>query len=183
MERKNPSMYPSSSTVDRKTIEGNRRSRMRNLIIMLNSLVQHQGLRGPATLPEQLEEATNFIKRLQINLEKLRERKEKLLRVRNLNSRMRSGVMVNPAETYWIPGINVHQRGSTLEVNLITLSTSDNYPLLLETVGTFHEEGAEVVSVSFSVVGIYVFQTVLSEVHDSRPLVARERILQRLQEL
>ncbi|KAF2573655.1 hypothetical protein F2Q70_00000691 [Brassica cretica] len=67
-----------SRSVDRKTIEKNRRIQMKNLYSELNSLLP-QTSRESLALPDQLDEAANYIKKLQVNVEKKRERKRKLL--------------------------------------------------------------------------------------------------------
>lgn len=121
-------------------------------------------LQEAAPLPDQLEAASKYIKRLQIKLEKLREKKESLLRIENLNSSMRSGMAMN-SETWVPPRISIHQMGSALEVSLVTVVNCHNYQALFsEVVRTLNEEGAEIVSASFSVVGNDVFHTIHSEV-------------------
>ncbi|KAK3204137.1 hypothetical protein Dsin_018183 [Dipteronia sinensis] len=74
----NPSSSSSSRT-DRKTIESNRRNQMKFLYNHLNSLVPHQNPMEATSLTHQLEEAANYIKRLQIKLESMKEKKDRLI--------------------------------------------------------------------------------------------------------
>lgn len=98
-----------------------------------------------------------------MKLEKLREKKENMVRVENLNSSMRNGMAMSSEA--WVPRINIHQSGSALKVNLVTASSFHDYqPLFKEIVRMLNEEGAEVVCASFSVAGNKVFHTILSEV-------------------
>ncbi|KAG9133147.1 hypothetical protein Leryth_026206 [Lithospermum erythrorhizon] len=68
---------PSSSRADRKTIEKNRRDYMKALCLQLNSMVPHQVSREAVTLPDQLEQAENYIKKLRSNLEQMKQKKER----------------------------------------------------------------------------------------------------------
>ncbi|WJZ96399.1 hypothetical protein VitviT2T_015089 [Vitis vinifera] len=149
---------PSSSRTDRKTIERNRRNHMKSLYSKLNSLVPHQTSREAITLPDQLDEAANYIKRLQEKLEKMKERKDNLMGFERPNTSPNSGAMVGLKP----PQIDIHEKGSALEVVLIT--GLDFQFMFNETIRVLHEEGAEIVNASFSVVDDTVFHTIHAQV-------------------
>ncbi|KAK1556232.1 hypothetical protein Q3G72_001015 [Acer saccharum] len=186
MENSNNNHNPSSSSsskTDRKTVERNRRNQMKFLYNHLNSLVPHQTPMEATSLPDQLEEAANYIKRLQIKLERMKENKERLIMGtdRSMISETTteiaaSGLMMK------LPHIEIHEKGSALEVVLIT--GLDCRFMFSETIRLLHEEGSEIVNASFSVVNDTVFHTIHSKVGDSG-LSDREaaRISERLKKL
>ncbi|KAJ6333525.1 hypothetical protein OIU76_026196 [Salix suchowensis] len=175
---------PSSSRTDRKTAERNRRNQMKALYSQLNSLVPHQNSRvsNPPSepvlsLPDQLNEAASYIKRLQTNLEKMKEKKDSLMGVERTN--YASMISCNGTTTgLRPPQIEVREMGSTLEVVLIT--GLDSQFMFNETIRVLHEEGAEIINASFSVVEDTVFHTIHSKVEDSAPSNGAARISQRL---
>uniref|UniRef100_A0A7C8ZMP5 BHLH domain-containing protein n=1 Tax=Opuntia streptacantha TaxID=393608 RepID=A0A7C8ZMP5_OPUST len=81
MSTKFNSSKSSSSNADRKTIEKNRRNDLKQLYSQLYSLVHNRASSSGETkrLPDQIEEATNYIKNLQEEVGKLKEKKDKLL--------------------------------------------------------------------------------------------------------
>lgn len=120
-------------------------------------------LQKPMSLPDQLDQAAKYIKKLQINLEKMRERKESLMgreeRPPNSSSGSNGATM-----RLRYPQIKVHEIGSALEVVLITgLETQFMFN---EIIRILHEEGAEIVNASFSVLDDVVFHTIHSKVED-----------------
>ncbi|XP_022724669.1 transcription factor bHLH162-like [Durio zibethinus] len=143
----------SSSRTDRKLIERNRRNQMKALYSKLNSLIPHTSSREPTSLPDQLDVAANYIKGLQINLERLKERKDSLMRVeRSTNKTSRSSSRPKS------PQIQIHEMGSSLEIGLTT--ASNRQFIFNEIIRILHEEGAEIVNASFSVVDDTVFHTI-----------------------
>ncbi|KAG4971470.1 hypothetical protein JHK85_037891 [Glycine max] len=146
---------PSSSRVDRKFIERNRRNQMKALFRKLNSLVPHQRSKEAIPLPDQLEEATNYIKKLQINLEKMKDKKNMLLGNERPNERMNNdGRRVGLKS----PRIEIQQMGSALEVVLIT--GLDSQFMFGETIRVLHEEGVDVVNASYKVIEDAVFHSI-----------------------
>ncbi|KAJ6885877.1 transcription factor bHLH162-like isoform X2 [Populus alba x Populus x berolinensis] len=168
---------PSSSRTDRKTIERNRRIQMKALYSQLNSLVPHQSSREPVlSLPDQLDEAASYIKRLQTNLERMKEKKDNLMGTERTNYASMSscnGTITGLRS----PQIEVRETGSTLEVVLIT--GLDSQFMFNETIRVLHEEGAEIINASFSVVEDTVFHTIHSKV----VVAARLEILPPVMEL
>ena len=113
------------------------------------------------SLPDQLNEAASYIKRLQTNLEKMKEKKDSLMGVERTNY---AGMTSCNGATTGLrpPQIEVREMGSTLEVVLIT--GLDSQFMFNETIRVLHEEGAEIINASFSVVEDTVFHTIHSKV-------------------
>ncbi|CAL5346055.1 unnamed protein product [Camellia sinensis] len=170
MEQNNPS----SSRTDRKTIEKNRRNHLKSLYSKLHSLVPHPPSREAMPLPDQLEEAANYIKKLEEELEKMKEKKDSLMGVEKPNNATTTSVGLRS------PQIEIHEKGSALEVVLIT--GLDCQFMFNETIRVLHEEGAEVVNANFSVVDDTVFHTIHSKVGESSGMECggASRITQRL---
>ncbi|MED6134229.1 hypothetical protein PIB30_035113 [Stylosanthes scabra] len=147
----NPAGSNSSTKTERKFVERNRRNQMKALYCKLNSLLPRQASReGICSLPDQLEEATNYIKKLQVKVEKMKEKKNALLigRVHQtpniINRNGSSGGLIRS------PEIEIQQMGSTLMVVLIT--GLDCHFMFNEAIRILHEEGADVVSATYKVV-------------------------------
>ncbi|KAJ9168827.1 hypothetical protein P3X46_020311 [Hevea brasiliensis] len=166
---------PNSSRTDRKTIERNRRNQMKALYSKLNSLVPRQSSRESLSLPDQLDEAAKYIKKLQTNLEKMKERKESLM---GTQERPNTSVSSGATMRLRYPKIEIHEIGSALEVVLIT--GLDSQFMFNETIRVLHEEGAEIVNASFSVLDDTVFHTIHSKVGDSFPFCGAASISERL---
>ncbi|XP_065876853.1 transcription factor bHLH162 [Euphorbia lathyris] len=160
-----------SSRTDRKVIERNRRNHMKSLYFTLNSLLPHHSSKESVSLPDQLDEAANYIKKLQMKLERMRERKESLLGSSDHDQNVRMCGLRSPV-------IKVHEIGSVLEVVLIT--GLDSQMMFNEGVRVLHEEGAEIVNANFSVVDDTVFHSIHSMVGDSAPGHVAARISERL---
>ncbi|KAI9120850.1 hypothetical protein K1719_007883 [Acacia pycnantha] len=150
-----------SSRGDRKMIERNRKSHMRALCSQLSSLVPHQTSKEIISLPDQLGEATNHIKKLQIKLEKMRNKKLSLMGINNnepdISGRQRynNRGMVMGSKS---PKVEIHHMGSTLIVSVIT--GLDCQFIFNEFIRILHQEQADVVNASYSVVQDPVFHTI-----------------------
>ncbi|XP_076895285.1 transcription factor bHLH162-like [Bidens hawaiensis] len=161
----NPSS--SSSRVDRRTIEKNRRIHMKALYSKLHSLVPHDSSRDMLSLPDQLQEAANYIKRLQMKLEKMKEEKDNLTQIKKLEMNhdkksKSSSLMAGHQRT---PQIDVREVGSALEAILIT--GVDFQILFSETIRVIHEEGFDVVNASFSIINDVVVHTIHAQIGES----------------
>ncbi|KAM1004863.1 hypothetical protein ACFX13_005053 [Malus domestica] len=169
---------PSSSRTDRKTIEKNRRNQMKALFSKLNSLVPHQRSRvslslsesslWEASLPDQLDDAVNYIKKLQTNLEKLREKKDRLMGIEksshcNAGFGRSGGAITEGLNSS--PLVEIHEMGSALGVLMIT--GLDYQFMFNESIRVIQEEGADIVNASFSVVKDTIFHTIHSKVRES----------------
>ncbi|KAL3617134.1 hypothetical protein CASFOL_039528 [Castilleja foliolosa] len=148
---------PNSTRADRKTIEKNRRNQMKVLYSKLNSLVPHQSSRGVVSIPDQLEGATNYIKELQFNLEKMKQKKERLVEI-----------SANLSTNTNLPSIDVRVMGSALEVVLI--SGQNCQFMLSEIIQMLHEEGADVVNASFYVLDSSFFHTIHCKINGDQSL-------------
>ncbi|XP_073057544.1 transcription factor bHLH162-like [Primulina eburnea] len=159
---------PSSSKPDRKTVEKNRRSQMKSMCSKLSSLVPRQSHTGGAvSLLNQLEVATNYIKKLELNLEKTKQKKNLLMGLNNGG--------LKPLE------INVNSMGSVLEVILIASFNSQF--LFRETIRILQEEDAEIANASFSEQENAVYHTIHCEIGGSAPEYRATRIAERLRNL
>ncbi|KAH0985690.1 hypothetical protein GBA52_012867 [Prunus armeniaca] len=174
---------PSSSRADRKTIEKNRRNQMKALYSKLNSLVPHQRSREVTSLPDQLDDAVNYIKKLQMNLEKMREKKECLMgneKSGNSNAGFVGGEVMGGLKSPQIE-IEIQEMGSALQVVLIT--GLDYQFMFNESIRVLHEEGADIVNASFSIVEDTIFHTIHSKIGESEPGPVAARISERLKKL
>ncbi|PQQ02911.1 uncharacterized protein Pyn_11801 [Prunus yedoensis var. nudiflora] len=177
----------SSSKLDRKTVERNRRIHMKGLCFKLASLVPPQHSKAPNskdTLSQQnqLDLASSYIKQLRERIENLKERKEKATRSQlgiDANSTIDAdnAMMVRSR----LPVIELRDSGSSIEVMLIS-GLNKNF-MLYEVISVLEEEGAEVVSASFSTVGDKVFHSLHAQVKISRVGVETSTVWQRLQDL
>lgn len=150
---------PSSSTSDRKLIERNRRNEMKALFCKLNSIMPHQSSREANSRPDQIDEATNYIKNLQIKLEKMKEKRNNLkdIGTSKNNASMNMG--------FKSPQFKIQQMGSALEVVLVT--GLDCQFMFNETIRVLQEEGSDVVNASYTVVENAVFHTIHCQVGES----------------
>ncbi|GLT49889.1 hypothetical protein SLA2020_234130 [Shorea laevis] len=163
---------PNSSRADRKVIERNRRNQMKALYSQLNSLVPHpNSSREAMSLPDQLDAAANYIKKLQTNLERMRERKNSLMGIGRASSSRSSGTKR--------PEIKIHEMGSALELVLITGIDLGQF-IFNETIRILHEEGADIVNASFSVVDDTVFHTIHATVGESAPGLEPAKVSEKL---
>ncbi|KAJ9563123.1 hypothetical protein OSB04_008283 [Centaurea solstitialis] len=163
----------SSSRVDRRTIEKNRRIQMKALYSQLHSLVPHDSSREMISLPDQLQEAANYIKKLQIKLEKMNEEKDNLMGVKKLEIIQDHKKIANPNLSVGqqrTPQIDVRETGSSLEAILIT--GVDFKFMFTETIRVIHEEGFNVVNASFSIVNNRVLHTIHAQAVSSGNLLA-----------
>ncbi|KAL9329354.1 hypothetical protein ACSQ67_004357 [Phaseolus vulgaris] len=149
---------PSSSKSDRKFVERDRRSQMKDLFSKLNSVLPHQSSRERISRPDQIGEATDYIKNLQIKLEKMKEKKSNLTDIeRSRNDSMNMGVKSSQ--------FKIQQMGSTLEVVLVT--GLDCQFIFNETIRILQEEGSDIVNASYTVVENAVFHTIHCQVDES----------------
>ncbi|XP_022994474.1 transcription factor bHLH167-like [Cucurbita maxima] len=142
---------PSSTKIDRKLIERNRRAEMKALFSRLHSLVPNQSsTEAETTLLDQLENATNYIKQLKENVEKLKEKREKLMGSREGETKARLLVQVE-----------AHQVGSSLEV---LLTTGSDYQFVLNQIlQLLQENGTQIVYINHSTVKDRVFHKIIAE--------------------
>jgi len=123
---------------------------------------ENQGwyLQETKRLPDQTEEATNYIKNLQEEVGKLKEKKDKLLgtdRSNTSKANCRKRLLLNsPVQ------IEVNENGGALEVTLVT--SLECQFVFTEVIRILHEENAEVFDASYSVVQGPAFHTIHAQV-------------------
>lgn len=179
--KKNSCGGQSNSKPDRKAIEKKRRNDMKNLCFKLASLIPHHNFKPSkeiASQQDQLDLAAVYIKHLRERIEKLKRLKEEAMRSMEASSSM----MERTASVgLTSPVLELRDFGSSIELVLIT-GLNKNF-MLYEVISIFEQEGAEVVSASFSTVGGKIFHTLHAQAKLSRVGVETTRVCQRLQEL
>ncbi|KAG6657973.1 hypothetical protein CIPAW_04G127400 [Carya illinoinensis] len=149
----------SSTKVERRIIEKNRRNQMKVLYSRLNSLLPNPDSKEAVSLPDQIDEAIKYITSLETKLKKSKEKKE------SLNGRKkRPYTCTNFEETAGLksPKIEIRETGSTLEIVLIT--GLDNQFIFYEMIHILHGEQADVFNASFSTSGDSVLYVVHAEI-------------------
>ncbi|XP_014506617.1 transcription factor bHLH162 [Vigna radiata var. radiata] len=149
---------PSSSTSDRKLVERNRRNQMKDLFSKLNSVLPHQSSREGISRPDQIGEAIDYIKNLQIKLEKMKEKKHNLTDI----VRSRTATMNMELKS---PQFKIQQMGSVLEVVLV--SGLDFHFIFNETIRVLQEEGSDIVNASYTVAENAVLHKIHCQVDES----------------
>ncbi|XP_059658563.1 transcription factor bHLH168-like [Cornus florida] len=121
-----------------------------------------------------LDQAITYVKRLKEKVEKLNQRKEQLKGDGENGGEYTMGSNI-------LPQLSLREVGSTLEVNLIT--GRDKSFMLHEVVSVLSQEGAEVVSASYSNADDKVFYTIVSQAIWSRIGIDSSRVHERLKKL
>ncbi|PQQ13956.1 transcription factor bHLH36 [Prunus yedoensis var. nudiflora] len=160
----NQGSQSSSTKVERRVIEKNRRNQMKVLYSKLNSLLPRQNSQEPLTLPDQIDEAINYIKSLESKLQKSKEKRDSLKEKRKRSHTACTNF--DGMRSSKPPQIQVHEMGSTLEVVLI--SGLDNYQVMFnEIIRILHDEQADVVHASLSTLGDSIFHVIRAEMGKS----------------
>ncbi|WCJ27049.1 basic helix-loop-helix (bHLH) DNA-binding superfamily protein [Euphorbia peplus] len=162
---------------DRKEIERNRRNQMKSLFSTLNSLIHHSTSKEPVSLPDQLNDAIKYIKKLQMKLERMKEKKEWLLVGSDHHDHHNRPNTIRMCGLR-SPVIKVHEVGSALQVVLIT--GLDSQITFNEVVHVLHQERVEIVNASFSILDDTIFHSIHSTVGDCAPGYVAARISERL---
>ncbi|KAJ6799514.1 uncharacterized protein M6B38_208515 [Iris pallida] len=180
----------SSSKVDRKTVEKNRRIHMKNLCFKLGSLIpkEDRNTKEAISQHDHLDQAATYIRNLKERIEKLKQRKKHATGTglgtgtdTNGEPRDGEGGREIATEELWVPVVEVAYRDPVLEVVLITGPRKKF--MLYKVIRVLAEEGAEVVNASFSVVGDKIFYTVHCQATSSTAGVDASRISERLKVL
>ncbi|KAF3444110.1 hypothetical protein FNV43_RR13800 [Rhamnella rubrinervis] len=144
---------------------------MKILYSKLNSLLPTHSSRESLALPDQIDEAINYIKTLEAKLKESEVKKESLL-----VGRKRSQRNLNLESTS--TQIEIHEMGSALEVVLV--SGSDNQFVFFEVLRIIQEEGADVISAKFSVSGDTTYNVINAEIGESMFIFGAAKITERL---
>ncbi|KAI3874121.1 hypothetical protein MKX03_029797 [Papaver bracteatum] len=195
-----------SGSIDRKTIEKNRRIHMKALCFKLVSLVSPTSAAGIAnhknssnkdicTQIDQLDNAACYIQKLKGRIDELQRRKQQLgmESIRNNTSQntnvhrnigdypqdITSNVIIIAGNNLLnLPILEVRDFDTTLEVVLIT-ALNKNY-MFYGVITLLEEEGAEVTHATFAVVNDKIFHTIHSQVTFG---VETSRVCERLKQL
>ncbi|KAJ6760673.1 TRANSCRIPTION FACTOR BHLH162 [Salix purpurea] len=171
----------STSKLDRKTVERNRRVHMKDLCFKLASMVPHHFSKPSKDMlsqQDQLELAACYIKQMRERVEKLKRVKEQAITTTRTS---RSTGMASKMIGLRLPVVELRDFGSSIEVVLVS-GLNKNF-MFYEVITVLSEEGAEVVSASYSTVGDKVFHTIHAQVRILRVGVETSRVWERLQEL
>ena len=105
---------------------------------------------------DQLDIATSYIQQLTGKIDKLKAQKEEAAKAKEASN-------VNITIGSRLPVIEIKDMGSSIKVILIS-GLNKNF-MLYEVISVLEEEGAEVVSASFSTVGDKVFHSLYAQVN------------------
>lgn len=193
-----------NTKMERKDVEKNRRLHMKGLCLKLSSLIPaaspHHHLRhyspssssppstnkDAATQLDQLDGAAAYINQLRARIDDLKRRKQAALSGGNAgacSSSVSAGDYkgATSTSTTALPVVEVRHRDGTLDV---ALASEAGRPFRLhEVIAVLEQEGAEVVSASFSVVGDKIFYTVHSQALCPRIGLDAARVAHRLRRL
>ncbi|XP_022147999.1 transcription factor bHLH162 isoform X2 [Momordica charantia] len=168
----------SSSKVERRIVEKNRRNEMKNLCSQLNSLLPNQDSKISLTLPEQIDEAIKYIKEAEKKVNAAKEKKERLMgKQSSTAATMEGSSSSSPAA----PQLKIQEIGRSLQIFLS--SGSDNQFLFRETIRILQQEGAEVVSASFSAAANSVLHTIHAQLGESMVEFGVAKVSERLKGL
>ncbi|XP_031737224.1 transcription factor bHLH162 isoform X3 [Cucumis sativus] len=161
----NPIRCQPTPQSNRKFVERNRRKEMKALFSTLNSLLPNQtSMEAPRTVPDQLEDATNYIKELQKNIKKLKEKKEKLMGMEEdeeAEGRRRRRGYEDETKPKLSVHVKAHQIGSSVEVFLTT--GSDYHFNLQQVLRLLQDNGAEILNVNQSMFTDRVFHKITAQ--------------------
>ncbi|KAB2612528.1 transcription factor bHLH36-like [Pyrus ussuriensis x Pyrus communis] len=184
----NQASQSSSAKIERRVVEKNRRNLMKLLYSNLFSLLPNQNPKEPLTLPEQIDEAINYIKSKESKLQKSREKKESLVGTRkrshatsfiNAESMEPKNLSIESVRSTKAPQIQIHETGSTVEV-VLTTGLDNHQFIFYEIIRILDEEQADVVHAGFSTLGDTVFHVVRAEMHKSVLDFGAARITEKL---
>ncbi|KAL3716889.1 hypothetical protein ACJRO7_008465 [Eucalyptus globulus] len=171
-----------SPKVERRTMEKNRRIHMNILCSKLASLIPQHDV--TTSKQDQLDQAASYIKQLKERIDGLKLRKDQaVLKSEGIDtsSSLTSSIDQEAKLGFVLPVLQLREYGLGLEVILIS-GRRKNF-MLYEVINILEEEGAEVVSASFSVVGDKIFHTLHAQVRLCRIGVETTRVYVRLKEL
>ncbi|KAE8702385.1 Basic helix-loop-helix DNA-binding superfamily protein, putative isoform 3 [Hibiscus syriacus] len=126
-------------------------------VLQAHSLLPLHDSKKPLSLPDQIDEAVNYIKSLKTRLNEYRDKKESLTRrKRSYTCKIETKVRLKA------PELKINENESAMEVVLTT--GKDSQFMFYDMIGILNQHGAEVVNASFSVVGNTVFHVLHAEI-------------------
>ncbi|KAK4755003.1 hypothetical protein SAY87_008760 [Trapa incisa] len=150
-------------------------NRMNCLYSKLTTLIPHSYSKGllwrsdqgnPSSPSDLLRDAVNYIEELQTRVERLKDGKESMLE-HDGSDRSGSSCTIGktPTRAFVKPEIMIQEVGSALKVVIISSKTSCQL-IFREAIRVLQEEGADIVSANFSIVGDIAFHSIHSQVED-----------------
>ncbi|RHN75745.1 hypothetical protein MtrunA17_Chr2g0324571 [Medicago truncatula] len=112
-------------------------------------------------LPDQVDEAINYIKRLETNIKLAKEKKESLMG--NKRSRGDCSSSSGAKGIIKLPKIEIHEMGPTLQI-IVTCGVDEHF-IFCEIMRILHEENVEVISSNTSLTGHSLLHTVHAQVY------------------
>ncbi|KAM7492239.1 hypothetical protein LguiA_035160 [Lonicera macranthoides] len=143
----------SAPKTERKVIEKNRRNHMKTLYSTLCSLLPNPTSKEGLPLPDQIDEAVEYIKTLKSKMEKNQDKKNKLMGRKRSHTCMTTETTSSSSK---LPQIEIHEIGP--DQDLILINGLNNHFTFYEIIRVIHEEGAEVLHANFSTSGNSIFQ-------------------------
>ncbi|XP_028761647.1 transcription factor bHLH162-like [Neltuma alba] len=168
---------PSHTKIERRLIEKNRRNQMKILYSKLNSLLPNFNPKQMIPLPDQIDEAINYIKSLEAKVKMAQEKKEKLMGKKRSHACCSSSSFETKRSRN-SPQIQIHEMGSSLEVVLI--NGLDNQFIFYEIICILHEENVEVVSANSSLAGDSMLNVVHAQIQPSLYEFGATKVTERL---
>ncbi|PIN14793.1 hypothetical protein CDL12_12567 [Handroanthus impetiginosus] len=146
--------------IERKIIEKNRRQRMKILYSNLVSLLpDHTSKVEGLPLPDQIDEAVEYIKSFKKKLEKMKQKKESLIlqRKRSQYSYGRTSQENNQATNHKrSPIVEIHEMGPNFD--LILANGLQDYSKFYDIIRLLHQHGIEIAGATFSGEGTSTIQ-------------------------
>ncbi|CAJ1978922.1 unnamed protein product [Sphenostylis stenocarpa] len=160
-------IQPSSTKVERRLVEKNRRNQMKILYNKLNSLLPNYNPKEAIPLPDQVDEAINYIKSLEAKVKVAQEKKESLQGVRKRSHACLSNNSSNFSTTRFSksPQLEINEVGSSLQV-VLTCGIDQQF-IFSQIIRMLHEENIEVRSANSSLIGDSVLHVVHAEIPQS----------------
>lgn len=159
-----PRRQRSSPKMERRIIEKKRRDHMKGLYSSLFSLLPSYKSKGILPVPDQIDEAVEYIKNLQLKIEKMNQKKEKFLL--SENKRRGSCVTETSSSSRLVPPkYEIHEMGPAMDVVLLT--GLDKPTTFYKILRSLHEDGFEVVHANFSSSGNSMLQVAYAKMGKS----------------
>ncbi|RVW47215.1 Transcription factor bHLH168 [Vitis vinifera] len=168
----------SSSRVDRKALERDRRQCTKELFSRLGFLLPTP--LSKRSLPEMLDQATTHVKQLGQRVEMLKQKKQLLEGSSSIDDQT-TGIRDHMMGGAWLPVLTVSDLGSMLEV--CVKSGSNKKFMLHQVIQVLVEEAAQVVALSYSNVGDRIFYKINAQAVSPRIGIETSRVHERLKEL
>nr|XP_025670091.1 transcription factor bHLH162-like [Arachis hypogaea] len=160
-----PGSQPSSSTtnkIERRLIEKNRRNHMKMLYSKLNSLLPNYNPKEALPLPDQVDEAINYIKNLEEKVKTAKEKKDGLLERMGRKRTRGGGRDGSGCSNTKPPQLEVHETGSCLEI--VMTCGLENQFIFYEIIRILNEENIDVKSANSSLLGDSMIHVLHAEI-------------------